>query len=134
MVENSGEGVDHVFTALAQYTLAANVENLTGTSSGTQTFYDNALGNIITGGAQRDWLYLRGGGNDKVVANGGHDMITFGATLDSGDEVDGGDGYDVIQLQGNLSFSTAGFKLSNIERIALLSGTDAGHGEAVTSS
>ena len=45
-------GTDTVETALASYTLAANVENLTYTGAGTFAGTGNGLGNAITGG---DW-------------------------------------------------------------------------------
>ena|GEM_PF-1733830 len=130
VVENALEGTDHVFTALADYTLTANVENLTGTSATTQTLRDNDLGNVITGGAQRDWIYARSGGNDRVVGNEGNDIFIFGTALDANDRVEGGAGSDVVFVQGNLTFNTSGYQLVDVEMITFLSGSNGSYGEA----
>ena len=64
-------GIDEVLTGLESYTLAANVENLTGTSSAGQTLIGNAGLNIITGAAGNDMLI--GGRGDTLAGNGGDD-------------------------------------------------------------
>jgi serralysin len=50
IIENAGEGIDTVLSALFQINLSANVENLTYTGTGTFTGVGNAVGNTITGG------------------------------------------------------------------------------------
>jgi hypothetical protein len=55
-----------VQTALASYTLAANVEKLVGTGSG-QTLTGNALANTLSGGA-----------NETLVGAGGYDTYQVG--------------------------------------------------------
>ncbi|HEY0013014.1 MAG TPA: M10 family metallopeptidase C-terminal domain-containing protein, partial [Allosphingosinicella sp.] len=65
VVENAGAGLDEVRTALASYTLAADVEKLTGTGTNgaSQRLTGNALGNEITGTIFEN--HLEGGeGND----------------------------------------------------------------------
>jgi Ca2+-binding RTX toxin-like protein len=68
IVENANEGIDSVKTALASYTLTANVENLQGTLATGQTLTGSAVDNLIMGGAGNDTLN-GGGGNDTL--NGG---------------------------------------------------------------
>ncbi|MDZ5741509.1 peroxidase family protein [Pseudomonas asiatica] len=76
-------GVDLVQTALASYTLGANVENLTFTGAGNFTGTGNTLANTITGGAGNDLLdggagidLLVGGlGNDTYVVDNAGDVV-----------------------------------------------------------
>ena len=56
VIENVGEGTDKVLTALAAYTLAANVENLTGTAAVAQNLRGNSLDNVVAGGSAGDTL------------------------------------------------------------------------------
>ena len=58
VIEAAGEGTDEVRTALADYSLAADVENLTGTSAAGQTLTGNAANNIVNAGAGNDVLHL----------------------------------------------------------------------------
>src|SRR5687767_2314623 len=51
VTELAGEGLDEVRTNLAVYTLADNVENLTGTSSSAQRLTGNGGNNLITVGS-----------------------------------------------------------------------------------
>jgi Ca2+-binding RTX toxin-like protein len=90
IVETSTGGTDTVSTALASYTIAANVENLTGTRAGAQNLTGNASNNSITGGAFGDVLVLGDGadvasgaaGNDYVYAGNGNDSAYGGAGID----------------------------------------------------
>jgi Ca2+-binding RTX toxin-like protein len=125
VVENAGEGVDKVQTALVSYTLAANVENLTGTAATAQTLRGNSLDNLITAGAASDTINLRDGGADTVFANGGNDTIYFGTTMTSADQVDGGAGADVVMLQGAYAGLVLGANaLVSVESLQLLTRTD----------
>ncbi|MEA3015792.1 MAG: hypothetical protein QOI38_514, partial [Sphingomonadales bacterium] len=133
VVEQAGQGTDEVRTALAEYTLAANVEKLTGTLAGTQSLTGNALDNVVTGNIARDWIYLQSGGNDQVVGNAGSDLIFFGSKLDSADRVDGGADIDVVYIQGNYALNTGALTLIGIEQITVLSGTDNRYGDPGTS-
>jgi Ca2+-binding RTX toxin-like protein len=65
VIEASGAGTDEVRTALAAYTLGANVEKLTGTSGAGQSLTGNGLANSLTGGLGNDILD-GGAGNDRL--------------------------------------------------------------------
>ncbi|MFL6843298.1 MAG: calcium-binding protein [Allosphingosinicella sp.] len=92
VVELPGEGTDIVYTALAGYTLSANVDNLTFTGSGAFHGVGNSYFNTLTGGGGDDWL--EGLGNaDELYGNAGCDTLDGG----SGDDLLlGGAGADVL--------------------------------------
>ncbi|WP_155773465.1 beta strand repeat-containing protein [Rhizobium leguminosarum] len=138
ITENAGEGTDTVKTALASYTLAANVENLVYTGTGTAVFAGtgNALDNTITGGANADTL-TGGAGNDTLDGGAGADHLIGGTGDDTyvvdnaGDVVteNAGEGNDTIRT--NLAtYSLA--SLANVENLTY-TGTAAftGTGNAV---
>ncbi|MFN3944118.1 MAG: hypothetical protein ACK4K7_04225 [Allosphingosinicella sp.] len=136
--ENEGEGTDEVRTALAAYTLAANVELLTGTGIG-QTLTGNALDNVITGGSGND--VLNGGdGNDTLAGGAGNDLLNGGAGADTmrggigndvyivddaGDVVEENAGEGIDEVRTSLAAYTLGAHVEN------LTGT-AGAGQALT--
>ncbi|MDH4871591.1 peroxidase family protein, partial [Pseudomonas sp. BN515] len=71
VTELAGEGTDLVRTTLANYTLGANLENLTYTGSGAFTGSGNGLANTLTGGAGSD--VLNGfAGDDTLVGGAGN--------------------------------------------------------------
>jgi Ca2+-binding RTX toxin-like protein len=78
-IELAGEGIDAVETSLADYTLQANVENLTGNSvaGGFQTLRGNALDNVLTGGLGSDTFHLGSAGHDVVNAGPGDDLLVI---------------------------------------------------------
>ncbi len=121
--ENPGEGTDEVRTALAVYSLAANVENLTATSAANHDFRDNSGNNVITGAGGNDFMRMQGGGNDTGIGGEGNDVFLFGSTMDAFDVVDGGAGTDQIALQGGAGFRF-GSGVVGIESLGLLSGSD----------
>ena len=81
VTENANGGLDEIRTALTSYTLAAQVENLTGTSTGGQRLTGNDGDNLITGQAGDDWLE-GGTGNDRLVGGLGHDELIGGSGAD----------------------------------------------------
>jgi serralysin len=101
VIENAGEGTDTVKTSLVTYTLADNVENLTGTGTAGQTLSGNAAANTVSGGAGDDTLYggdgndtLKGGaGNDSLFGEAGNDTLNGGG---GNDQLNGGAGDDTI--------------------------------------
>ena len=89
MVENPGEGIDTVQSAIT-WALQANIENLTLTDFNTINGTGNELDNTIIGNDAVN--VLDGGlGNDTLIGGGGNDSLTGGA---GNDVLDGGDGAD----------------------------------------
>src|SRR5450830_1658113 len=94
-VDNAGDvvtelasgGTDTVTTALARYTLGANVEHVVHDSATAFAGTGNALANRIDGNIGNDIL-LGMAGNDTLAGNGGSDTL------------DGGADRDVAQLAG----------------------------------
>ena len=81
VTEQLNQGVDTVRTALAAYTLGANVENLDYTGALTFAGTGNALNNVISGGASADTLN-GGAGNDTISGAAGNDVLIGGAGTD----------------------------------------------------
>ncbi len=80
----------HGRTALASYTLGANLENLTFTGAGSFAGTGNSLANVITGGGGADTLdggvnaagvdtLVGGTGNDTYIVNNVGDVVTEAA-------------------------------------------------------
>ena len=82
VVELANEGTDLISTALASWTLADNVENLTYTSTAAFTGTGNALDNLITGAGGNDTL-SGAAGNDTLVGGLGNDSLDGGAGVDT---------------------------------------------------
>src|SRR5450830_1684827 len=76
VLEQVGGGDDEVRTNLGSYTLAANVERLTYTGSGSFNGIGNASDNIITGGAGNDVL-MGGAGADQFIGGAGVDTVSY---------------------------------------------------------
>ncbi|MDZ4074617.1 MAG: putative Ig domain-containing protein [Hylemonella sp.] len=95
VVELADEGTDTV-QSLVDYTLSANVENLTLTGTSATNGTGNELNNVITGNAAGN--ALRGlGGNDTLRGGLEADILEGG---EGNDRLDGGAGAD--QLAGGL--------------------------------
>ncbi|MEI6215578.1 MAG: Ig-like domain-containing protein [Desulfuromonadales bacterium] len=117
VIENAGEGTDTVISTLANFTLPANVENLTlgniysGTENlnGTGNELNNALkgnsgNNVLTGGAGDDTL-TGGSGSDKLTGGLGNDVFYI-STSDTGtDTITDLSSGDVIEVCGGFTFS-----------------------------
>ncbi|AGS25817.1 beta strand repeat-containing protein [Rhizobium etli] len=101
ITENAGEGTDTVKTALASYTLGANVENLTFTGTVSFTGTGNELDNVITGGTGADHL-IGGLGNDTYVVVNAGDVVTENA----------GEGTDTVKTA--LASYTLGANVENL--------------------
>ena len=134
VIEKVGEGIDEVRTALAAYTLTAEVENVTGTAATGQTLTGNAASNLVNAGSGSDVLHLwaGGGGNDTVNAGAGNDNIFFGATLTSADIVNGGAGVDTLVVQGPYGSLTLTANITQIENVSILGGNNTSFGEPGT--
>ncbi|GAA0655121.1 VCBS domain-containing protein [Brevundimonas lenta] len=92
IVEQAGAaGTDSVYTNLAAYTLADNVEALWGTSMTGGVLTGNALGNQIVQLGSSAVTLNGGDGNDVIYA---HNTGTFADTLNGGDGIDSLFGYN----------------------------------------
>ena len=88
VVENANEGTDTVISII-DYTLPANVENLTLAGSAAHgvgndlanTITGNDLANLLEGGAGNDVL-SGGAGADRLIGGTGNDTLTGGAGKD----------------------------------------------------
>jgi Ca2+-binding RTX toxin-like protein len=129
VVELGGEGTDEVRTALGSrtnfaqlYALAANVEKLTGTSTGDQGVRDNGLNNTVVMGVGNDLVAADQGGEDVVDGGAGDDFLYFGDKWSGGDQAIGGAGYDGLGLMGGGTYMFEAGDLSSIEQLALYAG------------
>ena len=75
----------------------------------------------LIGGAQGDSFHINRAGHDVVQGRGGDDYIHVNAEFTADDRVDGGAGYDVIELYGDFSagLTLAADTLVNVERMDL---------------
>jgi hypothetical protein len=78
----------------------------------------------LTGTSGNDSFNLSQGGNDTVHGLGGNDVFSFGATFTAADSIDGGDGNDVVKLDGDYSagVTLGATTLVNVESIDLAAG------------
>ncbi|HYF43324.1 MAG TPA: putative Ig domain-containing protein, partial [Ramlibacter sp.] len=107
VVERASEGVDTVQSSVREFTLSANVENLT-LAGAAVTGEGNGLDNVITGNVSANGLF-GGEGNDQLFGLGGTDLL-FGGTgndvLDGGagnDGLTGGAGNDIFRFQAGFA-------------------------------
>ncbi|HAX21923.1 MAG TPA: hypothetical protein DCY64_16805 [Hydrogenophaga sp.] len=91
VVELPDEGIDTVQSALLNYTLGDNVENLVLLGAATRHGTGNASNNVLTGNNGANQL-LGLDGNDTLIGNGGNDTLSGGAGDDS---MVGGTGNDL---------------------------------------
>ncbi len=89
ITENANAGIDTVLATI-DYTIGANLENLTIIGTGNLNGTGNALDNIITGNNDNNTLD-GGAGNDTLLGLGGNDILRGGAGADI---LNGGDGID----------------------------------------
>lgn len=80
----------------------------------------------FAGDDDADTFDMTQGGKDTVTGGGGSDYFAFGATLTAGDRIDGGDGFDILSIQGDYSegLTLGANTLHGIERIQFLAGFD----------
>lgn len=115
IVDNAGDivreladgGIDTVVTALASYTVGAEVEDLIYSGDKAFTGTGNAGGNFIAGGKGNDKLSGLAGddalvgaeGNDTLLGGDGRDYLAAGT---GNDVLDGGAGEDLARITGPL--------------------------------
>ncbi|MBY3363183.1 RTX toxin, partial [Rhizobium laguerreae] len=127
VIENANEGTDAVRTAVWNFTLATNIENLTYTGTGTFAGYGNAAANVITGATGFDQLDGKAGA-DTLIGGAGDDTYTVDSLGDVVVEATDG-GVDRI-LTDLAAYSLAG--IANVENLVLRSnGNSTGTGNSL---
>lgn len=134
VVEAQGQGTDTVQTALASYTLTADVEQLIFTSTAGAIGRGNDLANVINGGSSTAATFLYGlAGADQLRSGRGDDRLDGGIGIDT---LIGGAGNDtylvdhledgVVELAGqgiDQVESTANYRLAaQVENLTLVDG------------
>lgn len=92
VTELANQGTDEVRTALASYTVGANVENLTYTGTAAFTGTGNDGNNVITGSATAANHLYGMAGNDTLIGGSGADYLDGGTGQD---KMIGGAGNDI---------------------------------------
>jgi VCBS repeat-containing protein len=123
VVEQSGEGIDHVQSSIA-YTLNSYVENLTLTGAASIDGTGNELNNTITGNDAVNRLYGLAG-NDVLDGGAGADVLIGGIGNDTyvvdstGDQVEerADEGNDTVR--SSITYSLG----SNLEHLTLTGGS-----------
>jgi Ca2+-binding RTX toxin-like protein len=134
LTDDSSGAVNTFFVDTFQYTLA-NGDTATATVivQGVAGPGDWLMGdetdNVITGTGGADLILLQQGGNDTANAGGGNDIIYFGEAFTRRDRVDGGEGRDVVVLQGNYFLTLSATNLAGIEALSLQTGANTQFGE-----
>ena len=135
VVEAAGEGTDEVRTSLSAFTLAANVEVLTYTGSGSFSGTGSAGNDTLRGGAGDDTL-AGAAGNDWLDGGAGADSLIGGSGNDTYTVDDAGD--MVVELAGEGSDtvrSAIDYTLgANVEALVLTGGALTGTGNELDNS
>jgi Ca2+-binding RTX toxin-like protein len=125
ITEAASAGTDEARVAISSYTLAANVENLTFTGTGTFAGTGNALANVMSGGAGNDALN-GGAGTDTLIGGLGDDIYVVDG---AGDIVTENAGEGIDEVRATAASYTLG---ANIEKLTFTgSGAFTGTGNAL---
>jgi Ca2+-binding RTX toxin-like protein len=148
IIEYAGEGNDTVYTLL-DYTLTANVENLTELLEGTSkiALIGNDLANVITGQTSGDTLNGGLGADTMIAMGGGSDSPTFLYSMKEGasfyvDNVNdvvvaGGHYFSNINQVGDMDtvYTTVDYTLpSGIENLVMTGSATTGRGNELNNN
>ncbi|NYZ22635.1 beta strand repeat-containing protein, partial [Azospirillum oleiclasticum] len=130
VTEAANQGSDEVRTALAAWTLGANLERLVFTGTGSFAGTGNELANTLTGQAGDDTLSGLGG-NDTLTGGAGADTLDGGLGTDTASYAGAAAGVAVDLTAGTASGGDAtGDVLTGIENLTGGNGADALTGDA----
>ncbi len=115
ITENASEGTDLVQSSV-NYTLGANIENLTLTGSGNLNGTGNTLSNVITGNSGDNTLNDGNGGTDTLIGGLGNDTYIVSNAADIITE-NASEGTDTVQ--SSVSYTLG----ANIENLTLTGGS-----------
>lgn len=107
------------------YVYSPGATSVTVDGSATQArlvISDSAGNDTLTGGSNIDTFRMFSGGNDTIRGGVGDDVVQFGAGFGVGDSIDGGDGYDRVSVNGDLTMTLSATVLRNVEAFNLGSG------------
>ncbi|HEX3675679.1 MAG TPA: calcium-binding protein [Rhizomicrobium sp.] len=92
-------------------------------TDGSFAMIGGAGNDSLTGGAQTNTFDLTYGGADTVHGGSASDFIYMGDTLDTGDRIDGGGGFNYVFLEGDSyggGFNLSAGELTNINYVKVL--------------
>jgi hypothetical protein len=91
-------------------------------TDGRFVIYGSAGDDVLTGGARGDRFSLKAGGNETILGGGGADRFFAGNAFDTNDDLNGGAGYDILELNGNAYYDVTfnGTDLADIEEIDMV--------------
>lgn len=117
VTENVNEGTDAVQTALASYTLAANVESLVGTSATGQILIGNILNNTITGGTGVDTVVYSGNASEYIITTNAAGVTTITDTVLGRDGADTLFGIEYLQFSDRKDAAPAARDDTAVDRL-----------------
>ena len=130
VTESANEGTDTVLSSLADYTLAANVENLTLTGSANINGTGNGDANVITGNSGNNTLD-GGAGADTMIGGLGNDTYVVDNAGDTVTEALG-EGTDTVQSSRQLHARRANVENLTLTGTANINGTGNGDANIIT--
>lgn len=92
-------------------------------TDGRFEFHGGAGDDVVQGGALNDFFYGTAGGNDRFTGNSGGDLFHMGGALNAADRIDGGNGIDELDLDGDYSAGLV-FKATTLHNVEIVSLTE----------